>query len=573
MSVELYPNQKQVVQQIVENAENYDVHAIISPTGSGKTLIGLTLANELEGGYGTSPYRALVNQYHLELTTKFANEHMGATVMGRGAYPCPYLQQKEKPVLDATADGAPCTSKHTLYEYHGKQSHKCPLKNVCPYFEAVARAKASKTSVSTLHYLLYGIVDRIADKDDSPDMDTQWARRPVLFVDEAHNLPSILTDFFKIEVTRKSFPDFDYDALYNKVKQEKMDSTQSLEAFNVMFDLYFAAQESELDNMEAHFEEYQREKSTNPYVSLEGADGKLLEPDQYEKALVKKRKLMYRLKFIRTALGNDNVEWLFYMNEDGMYWKPYTPAPFLDNIWNKFDHIVFMSATLFNIPLYMKMLGLENRRVQTIDMPSTFDPVKGKIFFEGNLYLNRDNFDEKIGEVVQKIEEIARRYPNESGMIHAFSRKYKNEIWERISPDVKERMITHESYDRQEKLDEFVNAPNGTIFLTMNMAEGIDLKNDLGRWQIIVKAPLASIGDPWISAHMRREKGWYDAQMIVSVLQMCGRVVRSKEDWGDTYIIDQVIAKKLRDNWGLLQTHIKDRINAGTQARISNLNL
>ncbi len=567
--VQLYPNQQKLVDEILQHSKEYDTHIIGAPTGSGKSLIALFLTDGLGGGYGTTPYRTLVNQYERELTTKFEGENLGAPVMGRGAYPCPYLQQKEKPVFNATADGAPCTSKNSIYDYHGKQTKKCPLLDVCPYYAAVAKAKASKTCVSTLHYLLYAIVNKISADDGIGNTDSEWNRRPVLFVDEAHNLPAIMTDFFKVEVTKKSFPGFDYDALYNRIANEHLTSEQGLESFQSMFDVYFAEQTRELDTMEAKFAEYQMDN----FIRLEDADGRLVDPQDYEKLIVKQRKLVYRLKFIRTTLANEDVEWLFYMNSDGMYWKPYSPAPFLQEIWGKFEHLVFMSATMFNIPLYIKQLGLETRKTQYIEMPSSFDPKKGKIYFNSNLYLNRDNFDQTIGQVVSEIENIARKYPNESGMIHAFSRKYKDEIWKRVAPDVKDRMVTHESGDRMEKLEEFTNSPKGTIFLTMNMAEGVDLNGDLGRWQIIVKAPLPSIGDPYIAAHMRREPGWYDTLMIMSVLQMCGRVVRSKEDWGDTYIIDQVIASKLKKNWNMLQSHIKDRIRAGMDAEMESLNL
>jgi len=80
------------------------------------------------------------------------------------------------------------------------------------------------------------------------------------------------------------------------------------------------------------------------------------------------------------------------------------------------------------------------------------------------------------------------------------------------------------------------------------MGEGIDLIDDKARFQIIVKAPYPYRGDPWIKLHYERSKRWYRQQTIIEIMQTCGRIIRSKDDWGVTYLIDGNILSLLNSS-------------------------
>jgi Rad3-related DNA helicase len=38
---------------------------------------------------------------------------------------------------------------------------------------------------------------------------------------------------------------------------------------------------------------------------------------------------------------------------------------------------------------------------------------------------------------------------------------------------------------------------------------------------------------------MELSKEWYQRRALIDIIQGAGRVVRSKEDWGNTYILDE----------------------------------
>ena len=70
------------------------------------------------------------------------------------------------------------------------------------------------------------------------------------------------------------------------------------------------------------------------------------------------------------------------------------------------------------------------------------------------------------------------------------------------------------------------------------MTEGVDLKDDLSRFQIICKVPFPYLGDKLIRKKMNKWNWWYDLQPAKTVIQSVGRSVRSETDTAVTYILD-----------------------------------
>ena len=76
------------------------------------------------------------------------------------------------------------------------------------------------------------------------------------------------------------------------------------------------------------------------------------------------------------------------------------------------------------------------------------------------------------------------------------------------------------------------------LLISPSITEGLDLKDDKGRFAIFCKIPFPNIGDAWIKKRMDISPSWYMRQTLIAIIQGCGRVVRSKEDWGVVYILD-----------------------------------
>ncbi|MFZ0510949.1 MAG: helicase C-terminal domain-containing protein, partial [Candidatus Nitrosopolaris sp.] len=67
---------------------------------------------------------------------------------------------------------------------------------------------------------------------------------------------------------------------------------------------------------------------------------------------------------------------------------------------------------------------------------------------------------------------------------------------------------------------------------------GLDLKDDLSRFQIITKVSYPNLGDRWISEITRLNQQWYNWQTALRLVQGYGRSIRSKGDWAKTYVLD-----------------------------------
>ena len=597
MKIQLRDNQPEIIQEILDAFKDNKVVVLNAPTGVGKSIIDMVVATRMGTGYTTTPLRTLVDQYR-DTILRFDEDELGWVVMGRGAYECPHQKNNENihfnSLSDAerndeikirkhqyrlqsmTADGAPCTEDDPRYyvgEGKGTAGKKkqyvsiCPIRNECSYYKDRDKAMVSQNAVSTFDYFMYGIYSALKRSEtngdelqyDGDEEATTWQIRDILTIDEAHSLPNKLVDFFTITVSERTLPGFPRDLLLKKIEEIKR-NLKSGENFSVKVSNEFGVMLTEYMNLQDHEMAYLKdlaENSSDDAIEVEYQGNQI----PLEDAIRKHKKFLYKLKFVRSSVDS-KVEFVYHSDDTGIYLKPYSAKAYMETLWGMFDHILLSSATFFDVETYLADLGLEKYSWKLIDVPSSFDSVNGPIMTASNLYLNRKNFDVTTPQVIKKVDEIIEQHPNERGLVHCFSGTYRSAIMKESQQ--KERLITHDSFNRTEILKNFTSTTEGNkVLVSVNMGEGVDLKDDLARFQIIVKAPFLPIGDPWIALHKERSERWYKAQTIIELMQMAGRVVRSKEDYGVTYIIDRNAWNLLEQNRNLLPSWFVQRMDAG----------
>ena len=94
------------------------------------------------------------------------------------------------------------------------------------------------------------------------------------------------------------------------------------------------------------------------------------------------------------------------------------------------------------------------------------------------------------------------------------------------------------------------------------MAEGIDLKDDLSRFQVITKIPYPSTQDKVIQARMNADREWYGYRTCLKVIQSYGRSVRSETDKAITYVLDGKFDDLLADNYRTLPKWFLEAISS-----------
>ena len=66
-----------------------------------------------------------------------------------------------------------------------------------------------------------------------------------------------------------------------------------------------------------------------------------------------------------------------------------------------------------------------------------------------------------------------------------------------------------------------------TVLVSPSLTYGVDLKDNLARFQIIVKLPYSPLGSKRVKALFEQDKRWYENKMLVNLIQACGRGTRS----------------------------------------------
>ena len=126
-------------------------------------------------------------------------------------------------------------------------------------------------------------------------------------------------------------------------------------------------------------------------------------------------------------------------------------------------------------------------------------------------------------------------HKNEKGIIHCHSYKIVKYLQENLQSP---RLLFHDSTNRDLVLKAHILSTKATVILSPSMEEGVDLKNELSRFQIICKIPYPYLGDKLITQRMKRWKWWYSYETIKKIVQSIGRSIRNKKDYAKTYILD-----------------------------------
>ena len=174
-----------------------------------------------------------------------------------------------------------------------------------------------------------------------------------------------------------------------------------------------------------------------------------------------------------------------------------------------------------------------------IDIDSTFDPKRSPILIYTDTPLNNKNLIKTLPKLVDRIEGILEHHPNEKGIIHTQTNNITEFIKNFIGREYSNRLLFREPGVKNEDiLKAHIESKEPTVLVSPSMGYGIDLKDDLGRFQVIVKLPYLPWLDKRVVAIRETDKKWYTLQMLSSLIQACGRTTRGENDHSTTYIMD-----------------------------------
>jgi ATP-dependent DNA helicase DinG len=237
--------------------------------------------------------------------------------------------------------------------------------------------------------------------------------------------------------------------------------------------------------------------------------------------------------------------------------KPLDASKYSKTIVEKCPKSLIMSATILNHHTFQKNLGLdsENDKAKFIQIQSDF-PVENRPIFPLSVeYLNYSNLQQMDvkSKISKAIDNIMYIHSNDKGIIHTSSYEQLNFIKENLSKKNSRRLIlTDPEVERDEVIKEHGESKNPTVLISPSLHTGLDLKDNLSRFQIITKVPYPNIADKWTSEKRKINHEWYYWQTALRLVQAYGRSIRSKDDWAKTYVLDSAFNYFVKMNNNIL---------------------
>jgi Rad3-related DNA helicase len=138
-------------------------------------------------------------------------------------------------------------------------------------------------------------------------------------------------------------------------------------------------------------------------------------------------------------------------------------------------------------------------------------------------------------ELARCVEHILALHPAQRGLIHSVSYPRTELLLEWVTDS---RVFGHTSGENFDSvLARLITTP-GAVLVSPRALEGIDLKGDRSEFQIFIKLPHLSLGDPQTQRRKNSLTNWYTLQTAIGLIQGCGRSVRTATDIAPTYVLD-----------------------------------
>ena len=191
------------------------------------------------------------------------------------------------------------------------------------------------------------------------------------------------------------------------------------------------------------------------------------------------------------------------------------------------DTVLFMSATVFSKEAFCRTLGIPEAETAFIRVKESSFPVENsRIYSLAVARLSKESMDASMGEIALAVDEIMTRHAGERGIIHTTSYPQARYIREHVSPLNRARLSSTEGVSSRPALLKAHGSRDESVLISPSLHEGVDLKDELSRFQVLVKVPYPDLSDRRTRIKLERNPGWYDWQTAVRLLQTYGRSVR-----------------------------------------------
>ncbi len=513
--------QKDVIEKIESAVKSgYRNILLCVPTGVGKSHIAVTVAKSLGTSFIVTAQKILQDQY----TNDFAFIH---PMKGKSNFPCinlydynkiPYGSAKDNPELacsmgqcswEENVDGKKktmyCKFKPKLESFprHGMGTEQErigePDEQKCYYYNQKFQALLST-------HALFNYSSYFQTRLYSQGIE-ELLQRDCLIADEAHEIEDQIIGYIGYDIRSRTLTDVG-------MKLEDF-ITNDIDGVIELLDVLGA--------------QYTRETRR-----LQNAEDKRYQA--YRKRRDKIDATKYEIR--------DNPEnFVIQQNKDisgnltSVSIKPINIGKYTKQFFDR-KHQVFMSATI-NRQMFCRTMSIPEDECGFIEVQQSPFPAQNRqIQFHNTKRLNYRSTEDDYNAIYQKAKEIIQFYDKEKGLILTTTKKHCQDIADKLG----DRMtIAHEGVDgkREKILEEHKKTKKPNVLVSPSFWYGVDLKDDLSRFQIILKAPYPSMADKRTRVKAERDPLWYQNKAVEKLLQGFGRSIRNENDYAETHVMDE----------------------------------
>lgn len=483
--------------------DGYDNVVIDAPVGAGKSAINMTLLKYASDGFYTTPSKSLRQQ--LMADEILSEEFVG--LKARQDYTCEITRENCKE----------CPINQDSEQSCAEQGPKCT------YWSNKMSAIGSDISALTFSYL---IIDNMLPEENG-DTPVSFGNREAIVVDESQNLD---TQTASLHAGFKISP-------YSLPRTVFMGATDTVQLDAESYD----------DVKEAVGTIYARAKD---YV-------RDVAPMEMEPAEKKCDRLVDKIEWMKEEIdrGNHWVADVESTKYGGNYVKtielrPINVSSFLsNNVWNRASKRIISTATLpyrNNPEVWLRKVGLDPEKTRVISVDMRF-PVENRPIHTNHMVASMSSGGDKDNwvDIMKKLNDLAETHYNDKGLIHTSSYGRARRIADSLSaekyPYLHDNVFVHDQdRDPEEQIEEWQDSDKD-LFASPSMMEGVDLKDDMCRWQVLLKVPYPAMDSRTSYIVNNQKYGWneYFERAMIRVVQSYGRAVRSEDDYADYYVLDK----------------------------------
>jgi ATP-dependent DNA helicase DinG len=473
------------------------------PTGFGKSGVGIaagsyaktlpTFGDKMQGAYILSPQKTLTEQYMNDFAVNGLVE-----LKGQANYFCPEFD------MDCESASLVFEDMHNYSTCHG---YKPAKQRFCEAPLSVTNFAYYLAETTTAHQL--------------PD-------RTLLVLDEGHNCEDQILGFTDTTVKQKDCDNYEAGQL------PRFNEGDIVSVRNWLNDVFVPAVQVKYRQLRTEFQ-------------------KARETGSPDKAVIAKKisaidKFLGRIAMFTNA--DQPSEWFAYTDWDEQYKrgsgdliiKPMTARLFAEPIlFSKASKILIMSATILDFKTFMRNLGIEESNAEILAVDSEFPVENRPIFFKEVGDMSFKNIKKTLPLMAEEVGNLMTRYTTKKGIVFTQSYSTNRYMVDYVgTTSHNNRVLTHSSEvkgSREALIETHKASTIPTVIFSPSMTEGLDLKEDLGRFGILVKVPYPAL-DPYVRARMQKDPDWYTWLTALKMVQASGRIVRSKTDRGHIWILD-----------------------------------